>query len=79
MRDFEKARKQTDCDVEEYFGFEFYKKDEAGRDAYLTRVRRTKLIRKMGDVDEGSATVPRSASMYMSMACATSYGVRERG
>ena len=63
VRDFEKARKQTDCDVEEYFGFEFYKKDEAGRDAYLTRVRRTKLIRKMGDVDEG-LTIPGNKVLF---------------
>ena len=63
VRDFEKARKQTDCDVEEYFGFEFYKKDEAERDAYLTRVRRTKLIRKMGDVDEG-LTIPGNKVLF---------------
>ena len=36
VRDFERARKLTECDVEEYFGFEFYKKNDTERDAYLT-------------------------------------------
>ena len=61
--DFLKARKQTDCDVEEYFAFEFYNKNEAERDAYLTRVRRSSLIRKMGDVDEG-ITIPGNKVLF---------------
>ena len=64
IRDFERARKLTDCDVEEYFGFEFYqKKSDAERDAYLTRVRRGALIRGMGDVDDG-ITIPGNKVLF---------------
>ncbi len=63
IRDFERARRQTGCDVEEYFGFEFYKKGEAERDTYLTRVRRSALIRRIGDVDEG-LTVPGNKILF---------------
>ena len=63
IRDFERARKQTACDVEEYFGFAFYKKSDAERDAYLTRVRRSVLMQKIGDVDEG-ITVPGNKVLF---------------
>lgn len=63
VRDFERARQQTACDVEEYFGFEFYKKNDAERDAYLTRVRRSVLMQKIGDVDEG-ITVPGNKVLF---------------
>ncbi len=63
IRDFEGARKQTACDVEEYFGFAFYHQRDAERDAYLTRVRRSVLRRKVGDVDE-AITVPGNKVLF---------------
>ena len=50
VSDFERAQRQTACDVEEYFGYEFYKKSEQQRDEYLTRRRRDALARELGDV-----------------------------
>lgn len=63
VRDFERARKLTECDVEEYFGFEFYKKNDTERDAYLTRVRRSVMMQRIGDVDEG-ITVPGNKVLF---------------
>ena len=48
--EYERTSRRTGCDEEEYFGFEFYKKTEAERDEYLTRVRRNEIARKVGDV-----------------------------
>ena len=52
VSEFMHAKKLTDCDEEEFFGYEFYRRTDEERDAYLTRVRRNNLARKVGDVDE---------------------------
>ena len=52
VAEFEHAKQRTACDEEEFFGYEFYRRTDEERDAYLTRVRRNNLARKVGDVAE---------------------------
>ena len=57
------ARKRTDCDEEEYFGYEFYRRTDEERDAYLTRNRRTQIVRKIGDEEE-ALTIPGNKLLF---------------
>ena len=62
-KDFLRARKQTGCEVREYFAFEFYKKDDAQRDTYLTLRRHDMLMRRIGDVNRAE-TIPGSKVLF---------------
>ena len=62
-REFDRARQLTRCDEEEYFGYEFYHRTDAERDAYLTRVRRDRLAIKVGDVNE-ALTIPGNKVLF---------------
>lgn len=63
VAEFEHARKRTDCDEEEYFGYEFYRRTDEERDAYLTRNRRTQIVRKIGDEEE-ALTIPGNKLLF---------------
>ena len=63
VTEFEHARKRTGCDEEEYFGYEFYRRTDEERDAYLTRVRRNALAQKVGDVD-AALTIPGNKVLF---------------
>ena len=53
--DYERARAQISCNVDEYFAFELYGKDRALRDSYLTMDRQEEIVNKIGDVYEALA------------------------
>ena len=69
VAEFEHARKRTGCDEEEYFGYEFYRRTDEERDAYLTRVRRNALAQKVGDVD-AALTIPGNKVLFSQLVAA---------
>ena len=48
--DYEKARAQISCNLDEYFAFELYGKDNRLRDSYMTMDRQEAIVNKIGDV-----------------------------
>ena len=62
-RDYLRARKQTGCEVREYFAFEFYKKDDAQRDTYLTLQRHDAFTKAVGDVNR-AITIPGNKVLF---------------
>ncbi len=62
-KDYLRAREQTGCQVREYFAFEFYQKDEALRDTFLTMKRHEALARAIGDVDR-AITIPGNKVLF---------------
>ena len=51
FRQFVEARRRTGCEVDEYFAFEFFKKTPEQQETFLTRERRSEVIRAIGDLD----------------------------
>ena len=64
FRDYRDAFEQTGCCVEEYFLFQFYLKDRAERDTYLTYDRRYHFIQAINDDQTTNATVPGNKVLF---------------
>ena len=64
FRDYRDAFEQTGCCVEEYFLFQFYLKDRAERDTYLTYDRRYRFIQAINDDQTTNATVPGNKVLF---------------
>ena len=64
FEDYLAAREQTGCNIAEYFLFQFYKKDSAERDTYLTYERRDSIIRRINDDQTSNATVPGNKVLF---------------
>ena len=62
-KDYLRARKQTGCEVREYFAFEFYKKDDAQRDTYLTLQRHDAFTKAVGVVNR-AITIPGNKVLF---------------
>ena len=63
FRQFVEARRRTGCDVDEYFAFEFFKKTPEQQETFLTRARRSEVIRAIGDLDMPS-TIPGNKLLF---------------
>ncbi len=62
-KDYLRARKQTGCEVRKYFAFEFYNKDDALRDTFLTLKRHDVFAKKVGDVNM-ALTIPGNKVLF---------------
>ena len=57
------AKKQSDCDISEFFLYGFYNMSAAQRDEYITWTRRALLAQKVGDLD-APLTIPGNKVLF---------------
>ena len=62
--DFLQARRQTGCNVREYFLFHFYERTPEERDTFLTTARRDAMIHYIGDDETINCSAPGNKILF---------------
>ena len=62
--DFLQARRQTGCNVREYFLFHFYERTPEERDTFLTTARRDAIIHYIGDDETINCSAPGNKILF---------------